>query len=74
MVFNFIRLYSRAKLSQDFLKRLITFFYDNQNNNIRFRHFIVKYATLTKCEPTIFYRILFEIYKNAVAAEHMGAE
>jgi len=35
---------------------------------------MIKYAVLTKCEPEIFYKILFEIYKETPEIELMSEE
>lgn len=55
-------------------KRLFGFFNDQSNQNINFRQFMIKYAVLTKCEPEIFYKILFEIYKETPEIELMSEE
>lgn len=55
-------------------RRLFTYFNDNLKSNIKFRQFIVKYATIVKCEPSIFYHILFELYKNNFERDFMNED
>lgn len=52
-------------------RRLYSYFNDNSKKNIKFRPFIVKYATITKSEPSVFYNILFEIYKDDLERDAM---
>lgn len=57
---------------KDAQRRLFTYFTDRQNNNIKFRQFVVKYATVVKCEPNVLYNILFEIYKESLERDLMN--
>jgi hypothetical protein len=50
------------------------YFNDGLKANLKFRQFIVKYATLIKCEDDVFYHILFEIYKDHFERDIMTEE
>ena len=53
------------------LKRLFQYYTDNEGEEIAFRQFIIKYATLIKAEPQILTNILFEIYKDSIDSPRM---
>lgn len=57
---------------KDGQRRLFTYFTDRQNNSIKFRQFVVKYATIVKCEPNVLYNILFELYKESLERDLMN--
>jgi hypothetical protein len=52
-------------------RRLFVYFTDSQDGGLKFRQFVVKYATIVKCDRPVFCHILFELYKDALDRDLM---